>query len=99
VRVEDHSGTQWIVAPGDPAAKLVNVLKRFNYEYIVLPFRVLTDGASCGIMHRTPLSLPSGASPAESQPPVAQVVRSVRHNDCLALLEREAVFAEAMGEL
>lgn len=47
-RVTDHSENRWSVNGGDPAMTLVNRLKRNNYDFVVLPARMLATGVDDG---------------------------------------------------
>lgn len=49
VKVEDEFGTCWLVLSGDAAYPLTRLLNSLNYDWIILPRRML-----CGIMPASP---------------------------------------------
>ena len=46
MKVYDEFGNPWKIRGGDPAARLVNKLKRSRYELVVLPLTTLAIGHS-----------------------------------------------------
>ena len=44
MRVQDEYGVSWVVESGDPARTLVNRLKRYGFDWIVLPRYTLVNG-------------------------------------------------------
>lgn len=83
MRIEDEGGGLWAVLPGDPAAPMVNALKRLNYGWVVLTTRLL-----CGIM-AVPTDEPS--PPVAAHQNGAADVRGIRLSDCLAALKKEGL--------
>ena len=79
IKVEDESGTRWLVFEPDPGWPLVYALKGRGVEYIVLTRRTLTTG----ILGPTP-SVPSTLPTVDiSNPRMAQYLqRVVRLRDC-----------------
>jgi hypothetical protein len=72
VRVEDEWGKPWRVDGGDPAAPLVNKLRRHlpGLDYVVLPWHSLRTGEL--------------SEPARSAP---DYIAGVRLADCIAVLK------------
>lgn len=46
--IYDHLGNKWQVNNAEPATRIVSALRKRNYEFIVLPFRVLATGDDDG---------------------------------------------------
>lgn len=49
--VHDETGREWVVKPGDPAAKLVSVLKAHGFDKKILPgYTVRTGWLTCPVV-------------------------------------------------
>jgi hypothetical protein len=44
MRIQDEYGVSWVVESGDPARTLVNRLKRYGFDWVVLPRYTLVTG-------------------------------------------------------
>lgn len=80
---EDEFGVKWQVEAGDHAAKFCNKLKRFGYEYQVLPRKLL-----CGTLDVPPDELPPAVPSTASDTMSHLLVRRLRLSDCLSVLRR-----------
>lgn len=79
MRLHDEHGTPWYVSAGDPANKLLAVLKRARLDFVVLPRYTYRTG------HLPPYPTIVGEHEDGSDP----FLRSIRLRDCLHLLTKE----------